>query len=384
MPAQRDHDHGDSDAHAEREAAARQARRKANGHDYGDHAHFNGKAHTSMALLREGSDMTMKPIEWLWPGWLPKGKLILLAGQPGAGKTTITLSLAAALTRGTMWPDGSEIQRAGHVAMWTSEDDAEDTVVPRLSRMGANLNHFHHIYGARRPDGRTDIFDPATDIPLLAEALAAAPYHVDMLIIDPIVSAVAGDAHKANDVRRHLEPLIQFGASYGCAIVGITHFAKRSQGTLPTERVLGSQAFVAAARMVLLAAYDEKSRSGALMRAKSNITRAIGGIAYSTQEGEAAPGIDATYIEWGAYQPDMAVEMLADLESTDEGGALSEAVAFLHALLEDGPQSQRYIKAQAHEAGHSWRTIERAKHKLKVQAERVQDGTKAVWKWALP
>jgi putative DNA primase/helicase len=78
-----------------------------------------------------------------------------------------------------------------------------------------------------------------------------------MMIVDPIVSAISGDAHRANDVRRNLQALVDMAGSYGCAVLGISHFAKGTKGTSPAERVIGSQAFVALARMVLVAGKDE-------------------------------------------------------------------------------------------------------------------------------
>ncbi|WP_167525680.1 AAA family ATPase [Cupriavidus oxalaticus] len=368
---------------AQREAEARQARaRQANGYDAG----MNGHAHQSIAVMRQIGEIEMREIKWLWPSWLARGKFTLLAGQPGAGKTTICLSLAATLTRGGTWPDGSKIDAAGHAVLWTAEDDIADTVVPRLRAMGADPARMKILQGVRLPDGHFAPFDPATDVPLLAEALGGLPYRVDLLILDPIISAISGDAHRVNDVRRNLQPLIDLGMSHGCTIIGISHFSKNSKGNLPAERVIGSQAFVAVARMVLLAAYDEESQRGILARGKSNIGRPVGGMSYSIRESATPSGIAATVIDWREYMQGTPGDLLADTEGDDgeERGAMSDAMEFLRALLESGPKPAKQIEAEARSAGHSWRTIQRAKARLKIEARAFSDGGRRVWKWGLP
>jgi putative DNA primase/helicase len=143
--------------------------------------------------------------------------LTILGGAPGCGKTTIALSLAATVTRGGLWPDGSLCTQPGDVIVWSGEDPHGVTAA-RLTAAGAEMTRVHFIDGVS--DG--EAFDPARDIPLLQSTVErlAAPR---LLIVDPIVSAVAGDSHKGAEVRRSLQPVVDLAHQLGCAVLGITH-----------------------------------------------------------------------------------------------------------------------------------------------------------------
>ncbi|WP_320534806.1 AAA family ATPase [Robbsia andropogonis] len=336
---------------------------------------------TSRVLLTCASDVVPEAISWLWRYWLPAGKLTLLAGSPGTGKTTIALSLAAMVSKGNVWPDGAPNTGAGTVLMWSSEDNPADTLVPRLIAAGADLKRIHFISNVAGPEGEILPFDPARDIGLLGERLAQMG-GATLLILDPIVSAVAGDAHRVNDVRRDLQALVDMAGAYRCAVLGISHFAKGGKGTSPAERVIGSQAFVALARMVLVAAKDEAAERRILARAKSNIAPDDGGIAYTLEQVDAS-GIEASRVVWGALIEGSARDILGDVEETDDDAKseLDEAGEFLLGLLADGPMSSKDVRSNATGAGYAWRTIERAKRLFDIQAKKESHGG---WKWHPP
>lgn len=100
-------------------------------------------------VLVKGSDLRPQPVRWLWQYWLALGKLHILAGAPGQGKTTIALAMAATVTIGGHWPDGSRCA-PGNVLIWSGEDDPEDTLLPRLLAAGADDERCHFIKGAMR------------------------------------------------------------------------------------------------------------------------------------------------------------------------------------------------------------------------------------------
>ncbi len=331
--------------------------------------------------IRCGADIKPLPITWLWPGWVPAGKLTILAGAAGTGKTTLALALAAVVTAGGCWPDGSECAGGGNVLIWSSEDVADDTLVPRLIASGADLARCHFIEGIAQ-DGESVPFDPSQDIPDLRRA-AEAIGGVSLLLIDPIVSAVAGDMHRANDVRRSLQAVVDFADAHGCAVIGITHFAKGGAGKSPQDRVIGSQAFGALARMVLVTAKEEGSNRRVMARAKSNIAPDDGGVAYSLELATIAGGIEATHAVWAGAIEGTAREILGDVEHDDSegGGERLDAEQFLRDLLADGPLPTRQIKADADGAGYSWATIRRAQKALGVAA--VKGGMKEGWTWRL-
>ena len=332
--------------------------------------------------IRCGADIKPQPITWLWPGWVPAGKLTILAGAAGTGKTTLALALAAVLTAGGRWPDGSSCHGLGNVLIWSSEDVADDTLVPRLIASGADLARCHFIEGIAQ-DGESVPFDPSQDIPDLRRAVDAIG-GVSLLLIDPIVSAVAGDMHRANDVRRSLQAVVDFADAHGCAVIGITHFAKGGAGKAPQDRVIGSQAFGALARMVLVTAKEEGSNRRVMARAKSNIAPDDGGVAYSLELVTIAGGIEATHAVWEGVIEGTAREILGDVEhdDSDGGGERLDAEQFLRDLLTDGPVSTKQVKTDAAGAGYAWRTIERAKRDLGIEA--VKAGMKEGWQWFLP
>jgi hypothetical protein len=345
-----------------------------------------------VSLIR-ASDLEPEPITWLWHGWLAAGKMHILAGAPGTGKTTIALSLAATMTSGGRWPDGTRAE-PGNVIVWSGEDDARDTLVPRLALMGADLSRVFFI-GDILENGERRAFDPARDIEALRRKLADVG-NVWLLVIDPIVSAVSGDSHKNAEVRRGLQPLADLARAARCALLGITHFTKGTTGHEPLERLNGSVAFAALARIVLVAAKRKEEGEGGrtvrvLCRAKSNLGPDDGGFEYDLHQAELKthPGVISTAVAWGSAIEGTARELLAEAESDpdDEGGTLEEAKRFLADLLADGPLPVKSVKADAEGAGFSWATIRRAQKALGIEARKeggAFGGKGAVWKWHLP
>ncbi|MHB1112264.1 MAG: AAA family ATPase [Acidovorax defluvii] len=336
-------------------------------------------------VLTCGTDLTPEPYRWLWQYWLAMGKLHILAGAPGQGKTTIALAMAATITIGGRWPDGSRCA-AGNVLIWSGEDDPADTLVPRLMAAGADRARCFFIEGARR-DGEVVPFDPARDLGQLLEAIEKIG-GISLLVIDPVVSAVTGDSHKNTEVRRALQPLVDLAAKCDCAVLGITHFAKGGQGTDPAQRVVGSVAFTAVARVVMVAAKVKGDEEGQdtriLARSKSNIGPDDGGFQYHLEQSEPLPGIHASHIAWGKAVEGTARELLTDPDDgpQDEGaGSAKEAAEeFLLELLKDGATATKHIQEQAKEAGISWATVRRASDALGVK-KRPSNGS---WYWQLP
>lgn len=335
----------------------------------------------------KGCDVKPEPIEWLWPGWLAAGKLHILAGAPGTGKTTIAGNLAATMTQGGKWPDGSQSGRA-NIAIWSGEDDANDTLAPRMIAARADMSRVRFIQGIDT-EQESRPFDPATDMQDLRQYLLKHP-EIKLLIVDPVVSAVSGDSHKNTEVRRSLQPLVDLGQECHCAIFGISHFSKGTGGKDPVERVTGSIAFGALPRIVLAAAKieDDSLPEGTRLfaRAKSNIGPDSGGWHYrlNTTELKEYQDVFTSEVLWGDEVEGSARELLAAADSNDEdgGSALEEAKAFLQDELSLRPVAVNKIKNQSRKAGISDRTLQRAKKALKVKAEK--GGFDEGWRWVLP
>ncbi|WP_296002238.1 AAA family ATPase [Rugamonas sp.] len=336
--------------------------------------------------LRCGSQIVPMPITWLWDGWLPAGKLTILAGAAGTGKTTLALGLAAALTSQGNWPDGKRCGKSGNILIWSSEDNADDTLVPRLLASGADMARCHFIDGITLDNERIP-FDPAHDIHELYKAVEKIG-GVSLLIIDPIVSAVSGDMHRANDVRRALQAVVDFAETHNCAVIGITHFAKGGAGKAPADRVIGSQAFGALARMVLVAAKEEGGSRRVLARAKSNIAPDDGGIAYAIELSPIINGIEATHAVWEGTIEGTAREILGNVEhddSCEESGAAGLENLLIDLLSDHGGRMPaKMVKAEVSDAGYSWTAANRAKSKIGIESSKELGTKTGGWYWYLP
>lgn len=362
--------------------AARRKGRRAGFAAVGSFDH-RGAPEDGAAVLVSGADIKPEPVRWLWPGWLARGKLHVLAGAPGQGKTTLALAFASTVTRGGRWPDGSRCA-PGNVLVWSGEDDVADTLLPRLLAMGADASRVHFVKGTRIGDEVLP-FDPSRDLAALAAA-AKRIGDVLLLIVDPVVSAVGGaDSHKNTEVRRALQPVVDLAAAIDAAAVGISHFAKSSAGRDPTERVVGSVAFSAVARVVMVAA-KTRAEDGTvrriLARSKSNIGPDDGGFAYSIENSELSghPGILASHIQWGEAVEGTARELLAQAEDTSaEDDGPGDAAEWLRELLKAGAVTAREVKRHADEAGFAWRTVQRAMQRAGVKSQRRGFGEPAEW-----
>jgi putative DNA primase/helicase len=334
-------------------------------------------------ILRRGSEVAPVAVDWLWPGWLAGGKLHLIGGAPGTGKTTLAAGLAAIVTCGGRWPDGTRA-RAGSVVIWSGEDDNADTLNPRLRAAGADMQRVHVI--ERVIDrGEAYPFDPARDMDALSDALQAIP-DVRLIVVDPVVSAVSGDSHKNAEVRRGLQPLVDLAASIGGALLGVTHFSKGTTGRDPLERITGSLAFGALARIVLVAAKqdadDDRPARRVLLRAKSNNGPDGGGFAYDLQQAPLPdfPGIEASCVVWGEAIDGTARDVLAETE-VDHDAAGRDAAGFLRELLLSGERAAKDVFAEAGAAGYSRDAMHRAKRKIGAVA--VKQGMLGGWVWRL-
>lgn len=336
-------------------------------------------------VLVNGSTLTPQPVRWLWEYWLALGKLHILAGAPGQGKTTIAIAAMATVTVGGRWPDGTRCE-PGNVLMWSGEDDPADTLLPRLMAAGADPARCYFV-GGTRIDGELQAFDPARDMAAL-EFQAQLIGGVKLLVVDPVVSAVAGDSHKNTEVRRALQPLVDLASRLDAAVLGISHFSKGGAGSDPASRVVGSIAFTAVARVVLVAA-KVKSEDGEdrriLARGKSNIGPDDGGFEYLIEQVEPLPGILASRIAWGKAVEGSARELLTDPADKDEPSHASDAndaVELLRSELSTVRWTPCDVCSQPlKDAGFSKKQIWAASKKLGVKRQKA--GMAGGWEWRL-
>ncbi|MCB1611078.1 MAG: AAA family ATPase [Xanthomonadales bacterium] len=331
--------------------------------------------------LTEGHEITPEPISWLWQNWLALGKLHVLAGAPGTGKSTIAFQLAATITVGGRWPDGS-IAPMGSVVIWSAEDDPADTIMPRLLAAGADLTRIR-ILRATEIAGEEHHFNASTDMDLLSQAITDVG-GVRLLIADPIVAAVSGDGHKNADVRRSLQPLVDLASQHRIAVLGISHLSKSSGDRDPVDRVTGSIAFVALPRIVMATAKREGERR-VLVRAKSNIGPDDGGFEYEIRVGplEGWPSIDASWLDWGPAVSGTARQLLGRVDSPADQDPSAEK--WLAEYLQNGPKPARETIELGIQAGFTQKIIRRARCLLQITPRRTGGlAGEGHWVWALP
>ncbi len=268
--------------------------------------------------------------------------------------------------------------------IWSGEDDYTDTLLPRLIAAGADRSRVFFVDGTRT-GGVVRPFDPSTDTRTLKEAIQQIG-SVRLIVIDPVSTAVAGDSHKNTEVRRGLQPLVDLATTINAALLGITHLSKGGQGSDPAQRVIGSIAFTAVARVVLVAA-RVKGEDGAdkriLARSKSNIGPDNGGFEYHLAQVEALPGIDASRIEWGQAVEGSARDLLTDPAEGDDGTDHADAVSLLKAeLTADCWTGMTQATQPLKEAGFTKKQIWTASKKLNVV--RTKGGMGGGWYWRLP
>lgn len=339
------------------------------------------------AIITRASEFPMEPIKWLWKGWLAKSKLHIIAGAPEAGKTTIALSLAAAVSSGSYWPDGTRAC-LGDVLIWSSEDGISDTIIPRLTRMGADLSRVWMVEKEKEPSGKIRPFNPATDLLSLAERAKAIPGGAALLILDPVVAAIplTRNSHNNAETRNGMQPVVDFAEMIGAAVLGISHFTKGTSGRDPVERVTGSLAFGAIARIVLAASKngEDETPPRILVRAKSNIGLSGGGFGYDIDSAEIheQPDVEATRIVWLEAIEGAAQELLNKAENRDEkekDTKVYQATQFLTDILINGQRLRTEIEEEANNAQIKWKTIDKASGRLGVY--KWQEGRK--WWWRL-
>jgi len=315
------------------------------------------------------STVTRSEIEWLWPNRFAIGKLSLISGNPGLGKSTLSLEMAAHVSCGTHWPVDGGYAARGDTLILSAEDDIADTILPRLEAMEADVSRIHALtmIDYANEDGSISqrMFSLEKDIGLLDKLLAELP-ECRLVIIDPI-SAYMGhvDSHKNSDVRGLLAPVAELAQRARVAVIGVTHLNKGSSKAI--YRTMGSLAFVAAARAVWGIVEDEDIPGRVLMLpVKNNIAPKGDGLAYQILSHE----LGGSYLEW---EPE-SVEASMDetLYQDGERSAVDEAADWLEDVLAYGRVATTDLQRLAKQAGHSWATVRRAKNK--IRAEHEQEG----------
>lgn len=298
---------------------------------------------------------------WLWFPYIPYGKITIIQGDPGEGKTTLVLNLAASLTRGEM-PDTGEPCVPVTVIYQTAEDGLADTIKPRLDSANADCRRVLVIDETEKCISMTD--------ERLEEAIKKSGAR--FVILDPLQAYLGSnvDMHRANEIRPVMSHLGNIAEKYGCAIVLIGHMNKAA-GMKASYRGLGSIDLAAAARSVLIVARDkDHPQIRVVIQTKSSLAPEGKPIAFELDEHNGFHFI-------GEYDIDPD-DLLMGIGSKTK---VKLAIDLLQSELAGGAvQPQKMILAKAGYSGISKRTLDEAKKVLGVQSIKKPDG----WYWTLP
>jgi putative DNA primase/helicase len=327
------------------------------------------------------ADIKPEHVEWLVDQSFPLGMLAVIGGQPGLGKSQISINLAAGVTTGKGLPGNGAFHSFGSVIILANEDDAARTIRPRLDAAGADISKVHIVEGVAREGAEVDMFQLDLDIADLRER-ALQIGDVKLIIIDP-PSAYLGtkvDSYKDSDVRRVLMPLGTLAQETGAMILLIVHLNKRTDGGAQ-QRFSGSTAWTAAPRVGFMVAEDPLTKQRFMLPVKNNIGDDRLGYQYHIAEKLIQYGgqtFKSSYIVWDQITRRSVAELIAPPKAT-KVSVVDDAKSFLEVELANGPLPVEQIKESAKAAGISWPSANRAKKEMSISSNKVGDG----WVWTL-
>jgi len=303
----------------------------------------------------------------------------VIAGDGETGKSFLTMAIAATVTTGARWPDGESNGAPGTVIVLNAEDNAEDTIAPRLDACGADSAMYDVIDGTlRKENGEAEFFSLADDLRALESKIIEVG--AVLSIVDPLGAYLPGvDTHRDADVRVVLGPLAALAERTGCAILAVCHLNKGASSRV-SHRISGSLAFTNAARMCWLVGFDpEDSSQGPdrrrlMLPYKCNIIKKPPGLAFT---------IDDEGLRWLTDPVTMAAESMLSELSADERTKKEQAEQWLAALLARGPMPVNEIRRAAEADCIAWRTLEDAKKSLSVISDRQGFGRAGHFVWLL-
>jgi hypothetical protein len=318
-------------------------------------------------------------IDWLWFPYIALGKLSVIAGHPGLGKSLLSMSFAGNVTTGRPWVDGTPCPQ-GSVVLVSGEDDPGDTIRPRLDAAGADVSRVHYLRAVAEVDGERGF--TLADVGYLDELMKDLG-DCKLIVIDPVSAYMSGvDTHNNADVRGLLTPLAQMAADYRVAMVCVSHLNKGAGEAI--NRVTGSLALVAAARAAYAVTRCKEDETRRLvLPIKNNLGNDTGGLSYRI-----AAERDVPYVAWDREKvTGISIEdaMRPAEQAGGERTAVDDAEDFLREMLGGGSMPSKQLRAEANAAGVSWMSCERAKARMAITVKRYNDGNggKGYWAWAL-
>lgn len=319
---------------------------------------------------------------WLWPGWIPRGMFTILGGYGGDGKSTLMTSLIGAFSRGGLLPDGARAPKI-NCMMLCAEDDINRAVKPRLRLHDANMSSVKALTGMVGEGTDARWMDIRKDIEQLKMAIRA--YNIGLLVLDPLSSFTPrADRNNEGDVRDALQPLLLVAEECDVAIVGIMHIGKSTDSRPAAMKLLGSTAFTALARSVMMVAELPKDQQpeDADVIGKHKIVEVVkSNYAVPPQPLAFSRPLDAA-VQWLGTSTVHVSECYGGSSNRGpEPEERKDAEAFLREYLADGPRPSKDVMAEAKLLGLSERTLRTAKALAGVSSQRL--GREGSWNWYL-
>ena len=316
-------------------------------------------------VLIRASEVVSTPVQWLWDGWLPAGKIVLLEGNPGCGKSTLAIDLVASITTGRPLPSG-EATDPVDALIFSAEDGIEDTIRPRLDAAGADVDKVH-------------LWEPSSpmfQLPRTANWLRdkILEHDIRLVVLDTLLSFLGAgiNSHHAQDVRRALTPVFQVSSETGATVLALRHLSK-SAGMSAMNRGMGSIAFTGLARAVWHAGTHPDEEGMVLSIVKNNLAVTQRSRRYTVVDNAGHP-----VIAWGDTCDLVADDLV--VEANHAPSALDDATDWLEEVLSSGHVPANQLNEDAVHAGISEATLRRAKKRLGVKSNRINSRSY----WELP
>lgn len=351
------------------------------------------------------SDLSPQPLRWLVPSYLPLGKLVLLAGNGGHGKSTVTLDIAAALSVGRR-PFGTAIDRTEPCStlLVSCEDDYEDTILPRLMSAGADLSRIFRVDGVKDKDGKLAPFSLVHYEAIEAE-LSRRP-DVRLIVVDPAGAFVGRsgiDDHKDSELRALLGPLTELAARRGVTIIIVKHLSKGTTAKA-VDKVGGSTGYVNAVRAAFLIAPDPQDEAKKLfMPIKFNLgpkppamayrlasldsegqNRILSSCTHLGDEDKTRLALQLFHVDWmGVVEadPDQIMAGPNREEKSDRAERkCDEAANWIAEFLAAGPKPSEEVIAAGAKRNFGRGTMFKAKKTAGIKARKCAEG----WEWLVP
>lgn len=325
-------------------------------------------------LIKNASTYIMTELEWLWPQRIPKGKIVLYTGNPDTGKSMAVLDLIARVSTGSDFPDGSvNVHGASRVLLAASEDDPNDTLIPRLVAAGANLSNVEIVVGTvlrtkskKETKQKRTALDLKRDAKMLLDAIKENP-DIKLLCLDPLTSFFGdADQNKDKDIRPIMDEVSRMCSKSGITIVGIVHSNKRSDVSA-VHKVSGAGSLAASVRAVWGFSRDsEDKKKGKMAFVKGNLGKNKSGINYSIEEVFITINgnqVGVPKLVWGdGFEEDADDILKAERNNKSEKDTkMIQAKALIMARM---PIKAKSLYEEAEKEGISIRTVKSARYEL--------------------